>query len=250
MSELNFAKTFLGTLDAKNTKYKSDHVFDPKTFATRIPFTIPKLQHPPHPLPPRTSSTTAAPGSERISPTAVIVLKSTRNPVLSLTLPDLQPATTSIAQLKDAVQLALGGAGVVGTEKIKILYNKKPIPASKKTVAEAIDGGNANAKEVEFGVMVMGGAPDQVVGSTPTDEEAAAATSSAPGSEAAATAAATAANEGTMPMEGVERSGSQSVLAQAQFWDDLQGFLVQRLKNEEEAVKWRKVFEGAWKAGG
>src|SRR5436305_10115492 len=37
MSELNFAKTFLTALDAKPTKYNSDHVFDPKTFATRIP---------------------------------------------------------------------------------------------------------------------------------------------------------------------------------------------------------------------
>jgi hypothetical protein len=37
MSELNFAKTFLTSLDVKTTKYPSDHVFDPKTFATRIP---------------------------------------------------------------------------------------------------------------------------------------------------------------------------------------------------------------------
>ena len=37
MSELSFAKTFLTTLDAKPTKYSSDYVFDPKTFATRIP---------------------------------------------------------------------------------------------------------------------------------------------------------------------------------------------------------------------
>src|SRR3954447_12676419 len=37
MSELNFAKSFLTALDAKTTKYPSDHVFDPKTFPPRIP---------------------------------------------------------------------------------------------------------------------------------------------------------------------------------------------------------------------
>ena len=40
MSELNFAKSFLATLDAKSAKYSSDHVFDLKTFATRIPVCI------------------------------------------------------------------------------------------------------------------------------------------------------------------------------------------------------------------
>jgi hypothetical protein len=42
MSELSFAKTFLTTLDAKNTKYSPNHVFDPKTFQTRIPLCVPE----------------------------------------------------------------------------------------------------------------------------------------------------------------------------------------------------------------
>jgi hypothetical protein len=37
MSELSFAKSFLTALDAKTTKYPSDHVFDSKTFPLRIP---------------------------------------------------------------------------------------------------------------------------------------------------------------------------------------------------------------------
>jgi len=253
MSELNFAKSFLTTLDAKTTKYQPSHVFDPKTFGTRIPFTLPKLQHPPHPLPPKTTpSAPAAPGSAPISPTTTIILKSNRNPALSLTLPDLQLGSTSISQLKDAVQLALGGPTVVNVEKIKILYNKKPIPPSKKTVAEAIEG-SGDGKDVEFGVMVIGGAPDQVVQSPAVEA------SSAPGSEAAAAEVASAVATEAVPMEGIEKvtsptpaqgpSGAE-VLAQAEFWDDLQGFLEQRLKDESEAVKWRKVFEGAWKAGG
>src|SRR5436305_9576631 len=42
MSELSFAKTFLTTLDAKTTRYSADHVFDPKTFETRIPVCVPQ----------------------------------------------------------------------------------------------------------------------------------------------------------------------------------------------------------------
>jgi len=37
MSELQFAKQFLTTLDSKTTKYQTNHVFDPKTFAVRVP---------------------------------------------------------------------------------------------------------------------------------------------------------------------------------------------------------------------
>ncbi len=103
--------------------------------------------------------------------------------------------------------------------------------------------------------MVMGGAPDQVVQS-PAAEVA---SSSAPGSEAAAVEAAavsTAAQrtDDAVPMEGIEKVSSPAqgpsgaaVLAQKEFWDDLQGFLEQRLKNESEAVRWRTVFEAAWK---
>jgi hypothetical protein len=48
----------------------------------------------------------------------------------------------------------------VSVEKIKILYNKKLVPASKKTIVDAVNDGAR--KEIEFGVMVMGGAPDQI----------------------------------------------------------------------------------------
>jgi hypothetical protein len=215
-------------------------------------FTLPKLPSPPHPAPPRTSSAPAAPGSTSAAPTATILLKSTRNPALSLLLPNLTTTTTTIASLKESVQLALGGASVVGLEKIKILHNKKPIPASKKTIAGAVDG--RAAKEIEFGVMVMGGAPDQVNTSA----------KAAPSTDGASTAnAPDSIDVNSTPMEGVEKTTSPPVsaaaggsgpsgveeLKQDAFWDDLQRFLEQRLKDGVEAGQLRKMFEEAWKAG-
>jgi hypothetical protein len=168
-------------------------------------------------------------------------------------LSDIALTTTTIASLKEAVQVALGGASIVSLEKIKILHNKKPIPASKKTIADAIDG--TAGKEIEFGVMVMGGAPDQIKSpaeAVPTMDAFSAA--QAPGR----------ADRTTTPMEGVEKvtgppastaaEGSSpsgvEVLKQAEFWDDLQGFLEQRLRDQGEAARLRKIFEEAWRTSG
>jgi ubiquitin-like protein 4 len=138
----------------------------------------------------------------------------------------------------------------VSLEKIKILHNKKPIPASKKTIADAID--DKSGKDIEFGVMVMGGAPDQIKSpaeAVPTTDAFSAAEAPEP------------ADVATTPMEGVEKvpvsmaaegSGPSGVevLKQAEFWDDLQGFLERRLRDQGEAARLRKVFEGAWRASG
>lgn len=138
-------------------------------------------------------------------------------------------------------------------EKIKILHNKKPIPASKKTIADALD--DKAGKEIEFGVMVMGGAPDQIKSpaeAIPTTDPFSAVQAPEP------------ADVTTTPMEGVEKvtgppvsmaadcSGLSGVevLKQAEFWDDLQRFLEQRLRDQGEAGRLRKVFEGAWRASG
>ena len=97
-------------------------------------------------------------------------------------------------------------------------------------------------REVDFGVMVMGGAPDPVEKPAPTEEKTAAAVEST-------------------PMDGVEKPAASSpapaqgpsgtvVLETGEFWDDLQGFLEQRLKDVGEAARLKKVFYEAWKAGG
>ncbi|KAK5046365.1 hypothetical protein LTR84_008166 [Exophiala bonariae] len=241
MGDLAFAKQFLNTLDAKPTKYQADHVFDPKTFQLRVPYTLPKLSTPPHPSPPKTSPATApAPGSEAAAPSASIILKSARNPNMTLTLPSLNPTTITIQSLKEQVQSYLGGPSVVGIDKIKILLNKKPVPPSRRTVVEALDDKLGTAKEIEFGVMIMGGAPDP------------------PPQQPSATATRQAAE--ITPMEGVEATKVSSepvqpgaasgaaVLETPAFWDDLQGFLEQRIRDQSEAQTLRGVFEKAWRS--
>ena len=93
-----------------------------------------------------------------------------------------------------------------------------------------------------------------------------------PGSENAAVEARTGLNPADAPasstaMEGVtltseqSRSESQSqpvqpgessgeeLLESAEFWSDLEGFLSQRLRSQEDAARLKSVFERAWRSG-
>lgn len=157
--------------------------------------------------------------------------------------------------------------------KIKILSNKKPIPPSKKTLSEVLsDNTHAVKKDVEFGVMVMGGAPDPPPSAPTTLFAASLLQASGPGSEDAAREASSAATKATAPaatgsddqptstqMEGVERTKSppavqpggaivKIVLSTDGFWTDLEGFLQQRLKDSNEASKLNGVFRHAWES--
>ncbi|ETN44619.1 uncharacterized protein HMPREF1541_10289 [Cyphellophora europaea CBS 101466] len=251
MSELQFAKQFLTSLDAKAVKFQPDHAFDPKTFATRIPYTLPKLSHPPHPEPPKSGATLdPAPGSEPApssAPPITLTLKSNRNPNMSLTLTSL-PISTPVASVKERIQSHLGGPPAVSLEKIKIILNKKPIPSSKKTLADAFaDTDVADTTDVALSVMVMGGAVDPAV-TTHTEAWAEDVDQTVgPESEKAA-AEALAADAGGM--EGVMPTTTSSTaddeLAKPEFWSDLEAFLGQRLKDESRAKQLRGTFESAW----
>lgn len=195
---------------------------------------------------------------------------------MTLSLPSTPPSTT-IASLRQQIQDYLGGSSVVSsTDKIKILHNKKPIPALKQTVRDIV-GADAAAKNLELGVMVMGGAPDPA----PQDTAAASTTTAikahqpepaGPGSENAAVEAETGLNPEEVitsttadPMEVDQsaskgRSESQSqpvqpgedsgneVLQAPEFWSDLEGFLAQRIRSQEEAGRLRGMFERAWRS--
>ncbi|ETI24559.1 hypothetical protein G647_03928 [Cladophialophora carrionii CBS 160.54] len=257
MGDLQSAKQFLTSLDNKTSKYQADHVFDPKTFQMRVPYVLPKLSTPPHPPPPKSAPTTApAPGAEPATPTVTLILKSARNPHMTLTLPSIEPTTTTLQAIKEQIQSYLGGPSVVATEKIKLLWNKKPIPPSKRTIREALDGSDVVAKggEVEIGVMVMGGAPDPPPQAQPPAHEASKGTATT--ATPAPTSEKTAGGEAT-PMEGVESTtepvqpggiSGENVLETSEFWTDLQGFLEQRIRSSDEAVKLRAVFERAWRS--
>jgi hypothetical protein len=221
MTEVSFAKTFLGTLQSKPAKLSADHVEDPKTYPSRAPVSRQRRRsHSAHsrlivtlkyilPRMPNQMSKRVhlAPGQER---SVTVSVKSLRNPPLDVKLSS-QPLGTSILDIKAAVS----SQARIPLEKLKVLHNKKPVPDSKvlKDLVEDDDS------SVELSVMVLGGAsavqPDAV------------------GKTATATA---------------QGASGAEVLKTEAFWDDLKGFLLQRLRDEEQSEALYQTFRGAWQA--
>ncbi|MCJ1284253.1 hypothetical protein MMC26_003584 [Xylographa opegraphella] len=228
MTELSFTKTFLSTLDSRPIKLPSDHVFDPKTFEPKGPYTLPRM---PHPM--RRISKPSAPGS---APALTLSLKSLRNPPLDISLSN-KSVMTSVLDLKQAVAENIG---VTGTDKIRLLYKKKPC-ADSKTIKDVI--GDEVLKVVEFSVMVMGGVvtagtaaseaekyPGSAVDSDTTMEDI-----SRPQDLSAARV-----------LDAQELSGAP-LLGTQQFWQDLNTFLIQRIGDKKVASDASAVFAQAWK---
>lgn len=154
------------------------------------------------------------PGSER---SFTVVIKSLRNPPLDLKLTTQTP-NTSMLDLKATVAAEL--AGNVAPEKIKMLYKKKPVVDSKVLKELAEEGGPTT---LEFSVMVIGGAAAAAAASTPKTAEAAQA-------------------------DVAQGTSGYETLESPEFWDDLKGFLLQRIRDEKEATKIFDTFQTAWKA--
>lgn len=208
------------------------------------------------------------PGAEKATTTTNtinITLKSNRNPVMTYILPSTPPSTT-IASLKQQVHTYLGGPAVVASiDKIKILHNKKPVPASKQVVADIAD---TDTKDLELGVMVMGGAPDPPPQElTTTAAKPGAPRAAGPESERATVEPETSSNPGNdavVSMEGIQPTSSNTqtgvpavqpgelnggdVLQSEDFWHDLEGFLAQRIRDEQEASRLRGIFKSAWQS--
>lgn len=170
-----------------------------------------------------------APGSSK---SITVRVKSARNPVLDFSIPNAPLSTTSVQDLRDAVQGRVTNpqGGQVSLEKIKILYKRKPVTGTGKTLAELLvdePAVLAGGKEVEIGIMIIGGA--QAVESSPAQPEA-------PEKQ-----------DEVLPKPVVGPSGEEVLRTEA-FWDDLQGYLEQRLKDEGEAKHLRSLFKDAWKS--
>lgn len=152
----------------------------------------------------------------------------------SVTLPS-QPPTKSLYDIK--VQYA--SEANFDVSKIKLLRNKKPVADSKSlrdALGEETTGANEPQKEteLEFSVMVMAGAA--------LPPAAAAAPSPNP------PAAEKMDVDQTPPVpQGPSRS---DVLAKDEFWHDLKGFLLQRVRDEAESEKLAEIFKAAWKSSG
>ncbi|KAI1210569.1 cell-cycle control medial ring component-domain-containing protein [Annulohypoxylon truncatum] len=119
-----------------------------------------------------------------------------------------QTPNTSILDIKASVSKDSG----IPVDKMKILYKKKPTPDSK--VLKDLAGEDETS--IEFSVMVMGGAA--AIKSPPAHPDVA---------------------------QGL--SGGE-VLETKEFWDDLKGFLLQRIRDETTAGELASTFQAAWKA--
>jgi hypothetical protein len=141
-------------------------------------------------------------------------------------LPSIAPASTSVFDLKTAYAAQTS----IPATKIKLLYKKKPVTDSK-TVAEVV--GVDAGSEVEFGVMVLGGAVATPVQSPPA---------SAPAEDEKGLASALESKTDTPGAQGP----SGKAVVNEDFWEDLQGFVVQRIRDEKEGERMVGVFKSAW----
>lgn len=260
MSEVAFCKSFLTALDARPAKLSSDHIADARQFdaggsvgrylsasihihlllslsvlstcaciLTNLlqQFTLPRLPHPPHPQRPTPKTSQTASSSLSIS------LKPMKSTFPTVPLSNIEAAKTSIFDLKSqyATQSSIPAA------KIKILYKKKPVTDSK-TVGEVI--GQDAGGEVEFGVMIMGGATaSPAAAATPVTSPPAVAPSEADKGLAGASV------DGGPAAQG---PSGKEVVATEEFWSDLKGFIMQRTRDETEAERLAKIFRGAWES--
>lgn len=122
----------------------------------------------------------------------------------------------------------------IPASKIKILYKKKPVNDSK-TVAEVI--GQDSQSDIEFGVMIMGGAVAATSGSTPASSPPAIAPDEAEKGLAGA------ASEGGPAAVG---PSGKEVVATEEFWGDLKNFILQRIKDEAEGERLAGIFRKSW----
>jgi len=136
-----------------------------------------------------------------------VTLKSLRNPPLNIVLESQSPLI-SILDLKNEVS----SQASIPVDKIKILHNKKPV-GDAKVLKDVVAQDEAS---VEFSVMVIGGAA-----SIKKDD-----------------------SETTAPV--AQGPSGEEVLQTQEFWDDLKGFLTQRLKDEQEGEKLLEVFKKSW----
>ena len=119
-----------------------------------------------------------------------------------------QPLDTSVLDIKSNIEKQTR----IPVAKTKLLHNKKPIPDSKilKDLLGETD------MSIEFTVMVIGGAA-----AIPPEEPEAAPEAQPTGSDA---------------------------LQTDEFWSDLKGFLMQRLKDEAEAERLSGLFKSSWQS--
>jgi ubiquitin-like protein 4 len=239
MNELSFARQFLAALDSRPVKLSSDHVADPRGYPAQgavctwldsrrlhaltlsVQYTLPKPSN--QSAKRKREPAATAPGAEKAGSSLTVSLKNLKSPSSSIQL-EAQALTTSIYDLKSAYASKSGGA----VDKIKLLYNKKPTSDSK-TLKDILGDTAETAKDVEFSVMVMGGGAASGAKPSPV---------ASPGIEIP--------QPDLAPAPVAQGPGDSEVLKSAAFWEDLKGFLQQRLKDESEAARLTSLFKNSW----
>lgn len=145
-------------------------------------------------------------------PSLTISLKSLRNPPLDIVLKS-QSLLTSVLDLKTAVSTQSS----IPIDKIRILHKKKPV-GDAKVLKDLVSGEETT---LEFSVMVIGGAGSVKM-------------------------------EGDVLLTAPVAQGPRvaEILNTDEFWDDLKGFLTQRLKDQGEGEKIYGLFRKAWEISG
>ncbi|OAA52393.1 Ubiquitin supergroup [Beauveria brongniartii RCEF 3172] len=222
MAETAFAKTFLTTLSGRPPVLSPDHVEDARNFPARPPYILPRM--PTEMSKPRGRGA-APPGQER---SVMVTLRSLRNPPLDITLA-AQALDTSLLDVKQAT----AARARIPADKLKILHNKRPVPDSK-ILRDVV--GEGQTAVVEFSVMVIGGAAAVL----PEEEEEVVMDVDGADDDDA--------GEGAAAARRRRAEKGEAAVEQDKFWEDLNGFLMQRVKDEDTAAELTTVFKNAWEA--
>lgn len=183
---------------------------------------------------PPTTTTTSNP-----SAFLTITLKPLRASATSpqaITVRDQTP-DSSIYDVKAACAAQAGYA----PEKVKILWERKPV-ADTKTVREVV-GEKLAATEgevIEMGVMYMGAPTVTPVGQGTKGQAGAGSEAKEAGGEGTESAVKEA------PV--AQGKHGEAVLESKEFWDDLQGFVLQRLRDEDVTANVMRGFRESWRA--
>lgn len=187
---------------------------------------------------PKKIKPTAIPG---LSKAITINLKSARNPALEFSIPNATLDSTTVSELKLAVQSRIetkdenGQSTKVPLDKIKVLYKRKPVQS--RTIAEALGNDASPGGQVEFGVMVLGGA--SVVATPPEDTS----------KHSNATAKETGRDvkqHDIQDTSSTSKAPVNDILSNVTFWNDMEAFLREKIHDDNEASKLRSIFEHAW----
>ena len=274
MTELTFAKSFLSTLDSRPLKLQSDYALNPRELSISSSYTLPKMAN--------TMQAPSSANAKASTSTVTVILKSTRNPTLELTLPGVDAGTATILDLKGKVVKELG-MDEAGRGKVKVLWDRKPV-SDAKSIREVMGDPGPGAERHLTGDPGPGaerhlagdpgpgaerklagdpgpGAERKLAGDPGPGAERKLAGDPGPGAErkvefgvmimgwkpsAAGTAGAAKAQDGSADQMDVDTEGSAQLELDESFWVDLRGFLQERLKNEEHAAEMTGLFQKSW----